>query len=111
MITDESNLFLSNTMLEDDLKRLELKDNYYFCFADLNLNPDFIKKALLHFQYIGENVGIMENGENKYGFGKNNNFDNVVFNSSVFKDVICGDDVDVYVFTCRVLFEMILCLN
>ena len=96
LITDESNLFLSNTILEDDLESVELKDNYYFCFADLNLNHDFIKKALLHFQYIGENVGIMANDEDKYGFGRNNNSDNVVFNSLVFKDVICGGDMDVY---------------
>ena len=83
-------------MLEDDLESVELKDNYYFCFADLNLNPDFIKKALLHFQYIGENVGIMENDEDKYGFGRNNNSDNVVFNSLVFKDVLWGNEMDVY---------------
>lgn len=96
IITDENNLFLSNTMLEDDLESVELKDNYYFCFADLNLNPDFIKKALLHFQYIGENVGIMANDEDKYGFGRNNNSDNVVFNSLVFKDVLWGNEMDVY---------------
>ena len=96
LITDESNLFLSNTMLEDDLENVELKDNYYFCFADLNLNPDFIKKALLHFHYIGENVGIMKNDEDKYGFGRNNNSDNVVFNSLVFKEVLWGNDLDVY---------------
>ena len=96
LICDENNLFLSNTMLEDDLESVELKDNYYFCFADLNLNPDFIKKALLHFQYIGENVGIMENDEDKYGFGRNNNSDNVVFNSLVFKDVLWGNEMDVY---------------
>ena len=96
LICDENNLFLSNTILKNDLKSVELKDNYYFCFADLNLNPDFIKKALLHFQYIGENVGIMANDEDKYGFGRNNNSDNVVFNSSVFEDVLWGNDLDVY---------------
>ena len=51
---------------------------------------------MLHFQYIGENVGIMENDEDKYGFGRNNNSDNVVFNSSVFEDVLWGNDLDVY---------------
>ena len=63
---------------------------------DLNLNPDFLKKALLHFQYIGKNVGIMANDEDKYCFDRNNNSDNVVFNSSVFKDVLWGNDMDVY---------------
>ena len=96
LICDENNLFLSNTILKKDLKSVELKDNYYFCFADLNLNPDFIKKALLHFQYICENVGIMANDEDKYSFGKSNNSNNVVFNSSVFEDVLWGNDLDVY---------------
>lgn len=96
LICDENNLFLSNTILKNDLKSVELKDNYYFCFADLNLNPDFLKKALLHFQYIGKNVGIMANDEDKYCFDRNNNSDNVVFNSSVFKDVLWGNDMDVY---------------
>lgn len=96
MFTDENNLFLSNTMREDDLKSVELKDNYYFCFVDLDLDQVFIKKALLHFQYVGENVVIMANDVDKYCFGKKNNSGNVVFNSSVFKDVICGNDMDVY---------------
>ena len=96
LITDESNLFLSNAILEDDLENVELKDNYYFCFVDLDLDQVFIKKALLHFQYVGENVVIMANDVDKYCFGKKNNSGNVVFNSSVFKDVICGNDMDVY---------------
>lgn len=40
LITDESNLFLSNTILESDLQDIDLQDNYYYCFADLNLNPE-----------------------------------------------------------------------
>ena len=43
LITDDNNSFLSNTIMEDDLKSVELKDNYYFSFANLDLNPDFIK--------------------------------------------------------------------
>ena len=96
LITDDNNSFLSNTIMEDDLKSVELKDNYYFSFANLDLNPDFIKKALLHFQYIDKNVGIMENAENKYVFNKSNNSDNVVFNESVFNDVIGGNELDIY---------------
>ncbi|MER2013111.1 MAG: glycosyltransferase [Methanobrevibacter sp.] len=96
LITDENNSFLSNTIMEDDLKSVELKDNYYFSFANLDLNPDFIKKALLHFQYIDKNVGIMENAENKYVFNKSNNSDNVVFNESMFNDVIGGNELDIY---------------
>lgn len=54
LITDENHLFLSNTILEEDLESVELKDNYYLCFVDLNLNPDFIKKALLHFSMLAK---------------------------------------------------------
>lgn len=96
LICDEDNLFLSNAILEDDLKSIKLNDNYYFSFADLRLNPDFIKKALLHFQYVDNNVGIMGCAEDKYVFDKSNNSDNVVFNSSMFNDVLCGNDFDVY---------------
>ena len=96
LITGENNLFLSDTILEDDLESVELKDNHYFCFVDLDLNPDFIKNALLHFQYVSENVGIMANDENRYSFDKSNNSDNVVFNSAVFKDVLGGNELDVY---------------
>lgn len=74
LICDEDNLFLSNAILEDDLKSIKLNDNYYFSFADLRLNPDFIKKALLHFQYVDNNVGIMGCAEDKYVFDKSNNF-------------------------------------
>lgn len=96
LITGKSNLFLSNAILEEDLESVELKDNYYFCFADLDLNLDFIKKALLHFQYICENIGIKANDENRYSFDKSDNSNNVVFNSAMFKDVLEGNDTDVY---------------
>ena len=96
LITNENNLFLSNIVLEDDLKSVELNDNYYFSFINLNLNPDFIKKALLHFQYVISNVGIMGCDEEKYVLNKSNNSDNVVFNGFMFNDVLCGNDLDIY---------------
>lgn len=97
LITGKSNLFLSNTILEENLEMVELKDNHYFCFADLDLNLYFIKKALLHFQYVSEDVGIMANDENRYSFGKCINSTNVVFNGAVFKDVFEGNDMGGYI--------------
>lgn len=46
LITSKENLFLSNTILKSDLKRLEFEGNYYFCFADLNLTPEHINDEL-----------------------------------------------------------------
>ena len=38
----------------------------------------------------------MENDEKRYCFEKNNNWHNVVFNRSLFKDALCGNKLDVY---------------
>ena len=98
LITSKENSFLSNAILESDLDKLELKENYYFCFADLNLNPNFVKNALLHFQYIDSNVGISKNSENKYSFGKTGEIVNVIFNSVNYDGVISNkkEDRDIY---------------
>lgn len=40
MITTEENLFLSNTILKSDLPNLDFRDNYYYCFADLDFEFD-----------------------------------------------------------------------
>lgn len=95
LITGETNQFLSDSLLETDLQNLELKDNYYFCFADLELNPDFIKKALLHFSYIDENVGIREDNP-KYVFDESADFKNVVFNGVNLGSVISDNVFTVY---------------
>ena len=47
LITEEKNLFLNNAILKSDLNKIHLEDNYYFCFADLNLDPEFIRNNLL----------------------------------------------------------------
>ena len=90
LITDEGNLFLHDACLASDLENINLDENYYFCFTDLNLNPDFIKKAMLHFSYISaeNNIGIKESGENKYCFGKTDDATNVIFNSHSYSELI-----------------------
>ena len=40
MITNENNLFLSDTILESDIDNLDFGDNYYYCFADLDFKFD-----------------------------------------------------------------------
>ena len=40
MITSEENLFLKDAILESDLSNLDLADNYYYCFADLDFEFD-----------------------------------------------------------------------
>ena len=98
LITCENNLFLHDAILESDLNNLLFKNNYYFCFADLSLNPDFVKKALLHFQYIDDNVGISQNNENKYCFGKTDDIRNTIFNNQLYDDVVSqkNNDWDIY---------------
>lgn len=98
LITSKNNLFLHNTLLESDLDKIEMKNNYYFCFADLSLNSEFIKKAFLHFQYIDDNTGISQSDENKYSFDKTANITNTVFNSRLYNDIIFkkNNDWDIY---------------
>ena len=40
MITNENNLFLSDTILESDINNLDFGDNYYYSFADLDFKFD-----------------------------------------------------------------------
>ena len=46
LLTSKENLFLPNALLKSNLKKMDFDDNYYFCFADLNLNPDCIADEL-----------------------------------------------------------------
>ena len=47
LITEEKNLFLDDAILKSELNKINLDDNYYFCFCDLNLDPDLIRNNLL----------------------------------------------------------------
>lgn len=64
-------------------------DNDYFIFRDLNekINEDFLKKALLHYQYLDNTTGIIENDE-KYVFNKTHEYSNILFNNVKFDSVI-----------------------
>lgn len=98
IIADEDMLYLPNTILNTQLKDIELGENEYFCFADLNLNTDFVEEALLHFNYIEKNFGIKEDINKQFIFDETEVIENVIFNSSNFKKVILNKDsrFDIY---------------
>lgn len=40
LLTSKENLFLSDTMLKSDLKKMDFDENYYYCFADSDFEFD-----------------------------------------------------------------------
>ena len=40
LVTLKENLFLSNTLLKSDLKKMDFDENYYYCFADSDFEFD-----------------------------------------------------------------------
>ncbi len=100
IITTEDKLYLPNAILKEDLNEVDLYENDYFCFADLNLNVDFVEDALLHFNYIKKDIGIKEDIEKNFLFDKTRDIKNVIFNSSKFANSISaiGSEFDIYCF-------------
>lgn len=64
------------------------KENYYFCFPNLELSEDFIMKSILHYSYISNYFGISSNDDLKYSFGLENNTSNIIFNSKYLNEVL-----------------------
>ena len=56
----------------------------YFIIADERLEPTFISKALLHFQYLDHDIGVIK-GENKYIFYEADATSNIVFKAACLK--------------------------
>ena len=90
-------------ILKKDLLSLkdDFNDNDFFIFADVSVNKDFIKKSLLHYQYLSKNFGIRFDEYDKFMFSTTNTLDNVIFNGNLFENVIgqyLNDDllVDIY---------------
>lgn len=100
VITDESKLFLPDTILKSQLGEIQLGNNDYFCFTDYNLDSDFVKYALLHFNYITKDVGIKEDIDKKFIFDKTKDLKNVIFNSTNFNKALSDDheEFDVFYF-------------
>lgn len=70
LITNEENLFLSNSILKSDLKALDFDDNYYFCFVDLDSNSSCIE-----FNFNDVTFDIY-------------NYENIILDNSEFKSVL-----------------------
>lgn len=72
----------------------------YFILMDIdNLIPkDFIEKALLHFSYISDNVGIkfIENRDDKYTFGEDCQHYNIIYNSAMLHRVLTQTQEKIY---------------
>jgi methyltransferase, FkbM family len=60
-------------------------DSKYFIFADTSLDLGFIDKAVLHFEYIDNNIGIVDNGNFK--INSKINLNNVLFDIRQYDNV------------------------
>ena len=43
IVTSKENRFFSNYLPKSDLENRDFDDNCYFCFSDLNFDPNFIQ--------------------------------------------------------------------
>ena len=100
IITSEDKLYLPNTIIKSQLNEFKFIEKDYFVFADFNLDSDFVCDALLHSNYIDENIGIKEDIEKKFVFDKTNDISNVIFNASQYKTIISQnyENIDVFYF-------------
>lgn len=63
-----------------------INNTNYFIFADNNLKPDFIEKAILHYKYIEAKYGIVE-GPN-FRFERSTQTRNTLFNTQEFEKIL-----------------------
>ncbi|SDA42322.1 glycosyltransferase [Methanobrevibacter millerae] len=100
IITTEDKLYLPNTILKSQLNDLELFENDYFVFADVNLDSDFVWEAILHSSYISHDVGFKEDIEKKFIFDKTEDKSNIIFNGTQYNHIISENinDYDIYCF-------------
>jgi hypothetical protein len=69
----------TNEYKEDIPKNIETE---YYILANKNLKVTFIKKAILHYEYLNKNYGIKE-GKEKFKLGCESDIENIVFNKKV----------------------------
>ena len=67
-------------------------DNDFFIFRDCgnSLEKNFIKKAFLHYQYLGKENGIVQSSSKKYVFSEAKDYKDTIFNSINF-DIILNN--------------------
>ncbi len=75
--------------------KLKIKTQY-FILIDGNIDSDFIKKAILHYQYLNKRVSICE-GDDKFKLGIESTIENKVISKANRKYLKASDiEIDVY---------------
>jgi len=75
-----------------------LKNNLnskYWILANLNLNDDFIKKAILHYKYLNPFYGIIE-GNHEFKLGLESSNENILFSKDRLDCLEYDKNIDVY---------------
>lgn len=65
-------------------------DTKYFVLSNDALDPEFISRAVCHFCYLDNNVGVADD-LNKFTFGESSSNINVIYRKELFDDVMCGN--------------------
>ena len=92
--------------LKDLITQKEVISNEttFFVFADLNLKPDFIEKAILHYSYIDKKFGIALG--NKFIFKTFYDINNVIFANlnfkNTYKKVLDNNSIGFSVYTIKI---------
>ena len=76
----------------------KLKENIsseFWILVDGKINPDFIKKAVLHYQYLNKRVSICE-GENKFSIGETKKIENKLIHKINLDFLTNSQKIDVY---------------
>ena len=80
---------------EDYQKLRDEMDTEYWIIADEHLESDFIKKAILHYQYLNKRVGIGDEA-NRFEIAVENNIENKLFNRINRDYLIDSDEFLIY---------------
>ncbi len=78
---------------------MSFDESEFFIFADLNMDNKFIHKSLLHYQYISNDIGITAADNEKYSFETVKNINNVLFNGSLYENIVNAVNKEFKVYT------------
>ena len=83
---------IDDLIYKSDFENYNFSDdeNHFFGFVNLDINPDFIKKALLSYNYLPIDIGIKTTQElsKKYTFSTRGSVPNIVCNNLKFKEFL-----------------------
>jgi len=87
-----------------NINELLSNETPYFIFANLQLEPDFVEKGLLHYSYIEKKFGITLG--NEFIFKKVNYVNNIIFHKEKFTEVLNSlfkdSPTEFPVYTCKI---------